>query len=291
MQLRQIGTSQTETMKVSAIGLGEMPLSQENPPDEADAHRVVHAALDAGVTLIDTADAYAPSAAEFGHGERLVAAALKSYDGDTGDVLVATKGGHTRTPDNGWGLDGSPEYLKRACETSLRNLGVESIGLYQYHRPDPDVPWAESIGALRDLLDAGKIRFAGVSNASIAQIEEANRILGGRLAGVQNQFSPEFRSSLDELRYCGDHGIAFLPWSPLGGISSAADLGSNHASFAEIARSRQVSPQQITLAWMLAQGPHVLPIPGSSRPDTIRASARAAGIDLTADEISRLDSA
>src|SRR3954462_1391409 len=199
MQLRQIGTSQTETMKVSAIGLGAMPLSQENPPDEADAHRVVHAALDAGVTLIDTADAYAPSAAAFGHGERLVAAALRSYGGDTNDVLVATKGGHTRTPDDGWALDGSPDYLKRACEQSLRNLGIEAIGLYQFHRPDPATPWADSIGALRDLLDEGKIRYAGVSNATVGQIDEANEILGERLAAVQNQFSPAYRSSLGEL--------------------------------------------------------------------------------------------
>src|SRR3954468_21240082 len=128
MRLRQIGTA-----TVSALGLGEMPLSMENPPDESSAHAVVHAALDAGITLIDTADAYAPSAAEFGHGERLVAAALRSSGGDTSQVLVATKGGHIRTPDDGWALDGSPGYLKRACEQSLRNLGVEAIGLYQFH--------------------------------------------------------------------------------------------------------------------------------------------------------------
>ena len=283
MQLRQI-----QDAKVSAIGLGEMPLSMADRPSESDAARVVHAALDAGVTLIDTADAYAPSSAEFGHGERLVAAALASYGGSTDDVLVATKGGHTRTSDDGWGLDGSPEYLKRACEQSLRNLGVEQIGLYQYHRPDPDVPWADSIRALRDLLDEGKIRFAGVSNATIAQIEEANGILGGRLAAVQNQFSPAYRWSLDELRYCGEHGIAFLPWSPLGGISSAAELGSQHAPFAEVASERGVSPQQVTLAWMLALGPHVLPIPGSSRPETIRASAEAADLSLSPEELRRL---
>jgi aryl-alcohol dehydrogenase-like predicted oxidoreductase len=284
MQMRRIGTA-----TVSAIGLGEMPLSQEKSPDEAAAHAVVHAALDAGVTLIDTADAYAPSAAEFGHGERLVATALRSYGGDTSEVLVATKGGHTRTPDDGWALDGSPEYLKRACEQSLRNLGVEAIGLYQFHRPDPATPWADSIGALRDLLDEGKIRFAGVSNATIAQIDEADEILGGRLAAVQNEFSPAYRSSRDELRHCAEHGIAFLPWSPLGGISSAADLGDEHGAFAEVASAHEVSPQQVTLAWMLALGPHVIPIPGSSRPKTIRSSAAAADLELTADEVARLD--
>jgi aryl-alcohol dehydrogenase-like predicted oxidoreductase len=248
---------------VSAIGLGEMPLSQgDRHLDEREAHAVVHAALDAGVTLIDTADAYAPNSAEFGHGERLVAAALRSYGGSTDDVLVATKGGHTRTPDDGWGLDGSPGYLESACEQSIRNLGVEAIGLYQYHRPDPQVPWAESIGALRKLLDEGKIRYAGVSNATIAQIGEANEILGGRLAAVQNQFSPAYRDSLGELRHCDGRGIAFLPWSPLGGMSAAAGLGDQHRAFAEVAAERGVSPQQVALAWMLALGDHVLPIPG-----------------------------
>lgn len=286
MQQRHIGDA-----TVSAIGLGEMPLSVQNRPDEADAHRVVHAALDAGITLIDTADAYAIGAEDFGHGERLVGAALRSYGGDTSSVLVATKGGHTRTADGGWELDGRPEYLKAACEKSLTALGVEQIGLYQYHRPDPSVPWAESIGALRDLLDEGKIRFAGVSNATVAQIDEANEVLGGRLAAVQNQFSPAYRSSLDELRHCGEQGIAFLPWSPLGGMSSASDLGSRHGAFGEVATARGVAPQQVALAWMLAQGRHVLPIPGSSRPATIEASAAAADLELTGDEVARLDAA
>jgi aryl-alcohol dehydrogenase-like predicted oxidoreductase len=283
MQLRQI-----RDVKVSAIGLGEMPLSMPGLSDERDAHRVVHAALDAGITLIDTADAYAPSSAEFGHGERLVAAALASYGGDTSQVLVATKGGHIRTADDGWAVDGSPEYLKRACEQSLVALGVEQIGLYQHHRPDPAVPYADSIGALRELADEGKVRFVGISNATIAQIEEADGILGGRLASVQNQFSPAYRWSLDELRYCGAHGIAFLPWSPLGGMSGASELGSQHAAFAEVAEAHDVTPQQVTLAWMLALDPHVLPIPGSSRPETIRASAEAADLALTPEELRRL---
>jgi aryl-alcohol dehydrogenase-like predicted oxidoreductase len=285
MRQRRIGHN-----TVSAIGLGEMPLSIENRPGEADAHRVVHAALDAGVNFIDTADAYALGAEDFGHGERLVAAALKSYRGDTTDVLVATKGGHTRPASGAWELDGSPAYLRRACERSLVALGVEQIGLYQHHRPDPSVPYADTVDALRDLLDEGKICYAGISNASLTQIDEAVAILGeGRLASVQNQCSPAYRSSLPELRHCGDLGIAFLPWSPLGGISNAAELGTEHAAFAEIAESRGVSPQQVTLAWLLAQGPHVIPIPGSSRPETVRASAAAVDLVLDPEEIARLD--
>ena len=153
MQQRMIGKT-----AVGAIGLGEMPLSVQNRPDEAAAHQVVHAALDAGVTLLDTADAYSLGADDFGHGERLLAAALRSCGGDTSDVLVATKGGHTRTADGSWELDGRPEYLRQACEKSLRALGVEAIGLYQYHRPDPEVPYAESLGALEELRQEGKIR-------------------------------------------------------------------------------------------------------------------------------------
>ncbi|MBY8847610.1 aldo/keto reductase, partial [Saccharothrix sp. MB29] len=170
-------------VEVSAIGLGGMPMSLSGRPERDRAIDTIRTALDKGVTLIDTADAYSADDTDFGHNEELIAEALKGVDG----VLVATKGGHTRTPDGGWGLDGRPEYLKAACEASLRRLGVDAIGLYQFHRPDPDVPIAESVGALADLLDEGKIRLAGVSNFDPAQIREANDVLGGRLASVQNQ--------------------------------------------------------------------------------------------------------
>lgn len=283
MQTRSLGP-----LEVSAIGLGEMPLSVTNRPDEQDAIAVVHAALDAGVTLIDTADAYCQGAADFGHGEELVAKALASYGGDTAGVVVATKGGHRRTDDGGWYVDGSAAYLREACEASLRRLGVEAIDLYQHHRPDPDVPYAESIGAVKDLHDSGKVRFVGISNASIEQIDEAHGILGEALVSVQNQFSPKFTSSADELRHCADLGLAFLPWSPLGGMSAAADLGATYAPFAEVADARGVSPQQVALAWELAQSPVVVPIPGSSRPATIQDSIAAADVDLTDEELARL---
>ncbi len=133
-------------------------------------------------------------------------------------MLVATKGGHRRPGDGSWTVHGDPAYVKEACEASLKRLGVDAIGLYQYHRPDPKVPWAESVGALADLLDEGKILMAGVSNATVAQIDEAQQVLGGRLVSVQNQFSPRFRSSEGELAHCEQLGIVFIPWSPLGGI-------------------------------------------------------------------------
>ena len=287
MRTRKIGQ-----VTVSAIGLGGMPMSIEGRPDEDRSIRTVHAALDAGVTLIDTADAYHLEPGETGHNERLIAKALASYRGDTSDVLVATKGGHLRPGDGSWTLDGSPAHLREAAEASLKALGVDAIGLYQFHRPDPAVPYEESIGALKELLDAGKIRMAGISNASIDQIDIARRVLGeGNLASVQNQFSPAFRSSEPELAYSARHGIAFLPWSPLGGIGSAGGLGARHAAFQEVADAHHVSPQQVALAWMLAKAPVVIPIPGASRPESITDSAQAVDLELSSAELDRLDTA
>lgn len=287
MQQRKLGDQE-----VGAVGLGAMPFSvASRHPDEARSVRTVHAALDAGVTLIDTADAYTLDPTDVGHNERVVAKALARYGGDTSRVIVATKGGHTRTPDGGWGLNGRPDYLVRACERSLQSLGVEAIGLYQHHRPDPKVPYEETIGALRDLLDAGKIRMAGISNANPRQIRLAYDVLGGRLASVQNEFSPRFRSSEPEIGVCQALGVAFLPWSPLGGTGEAREVGSKHHPFAEVAAERGVSPQVVTLAWMLAKADNVIPIPGSSRPETITDSVNASDLRLTPDELDRLDAA
>ncbi|WP_432943968.1 aldo/keto reductase [Kribbella sp. CA-253562] len=279
-------------VEVSAIGLGAMPMSIEGrPDDESRSVATIHAALDAGVTLIDTADAYHLTANDVGHNESLIAKALASYGGDTSNVLVATKGGHLRPGDGSWTLNGSPEYLKQAADASLKRLGVDAIGLYQFHRPDPKTPYEDSVGAIRDLLDAGKIRMAGISNANPAQIKQAGEILGGRLVSVQNQFSPAFRSSEPELELCDELGIAFLPWSPLGGISNASDLGHKHPAFHRIAGELGVSPQQVTLAWMLAKSEQVIPIPGSSRPETIRDSYAAVELELTAEQVAALDAA
>jgi aryl-alcohol dehydrogenase-like predicted oxidoreductase len=286
MQTRRIGD-----LSVSAIGLGGMPMSIEGRPDEPRSVATIHAALDAGITLIDTADSYHRDANEVGHNESLIARALASYGGDTSGVLVATKGGHLRPGDGSWTQNGDPSYLKQACEASLKRLGVEAIGLYQFHRPDPRVPFADSVGALRELLDEGKIVRAGLSNVNPEQIREAREILGDDLVSVQNQFSPAFRSSEPELELCAELGLAFLPWSPLGGISRAAGLGDRFAAYAQIAAAHEVSPQQVCLAWMLAKAPVVIPIPGSSRPETIRDSAAADTLELSPGELARLDAA
>jgi len=273
-------------LQVSAIGLGEMPMSLAGRPDEAQSVRTIHAALDAGVTLIDTADAYCIDESEVGHGERLVARALSAWPGDRDRVLVATKGGHTREGGE-WYLDGRPEHLRQACEASLRALGVEAIGLYQFHRPDPKVPFAESVGAMAELKAAGKVRLVGLSNVSVDQIKQARQLV--QVASVQNEFSPRFRRSEGELAFCAAEGIAFLPWSPLGGIGRGRDLGGRHRAFGEVAEAHGVSAQQVALAWQLAKAPAVIPIPGSSRPETITDSAAAASLRLSDDELARLD--
>lgn len=285
MRHRSIGDT-----AVSAIGLGAMPLSIEHRPDEARAIATVHAALDAGVTFIDTADSYHWHADEVGHNELLVARALARYGGDTSAVLIATKGGRGRPGDGSWTVTGTPAHLKRAAEASAKRLGVDAIGLYQLHKPDPAVPWEESVGALRDLLDAGTIRAAGISNVTVGQIREARQILGDGLVSVQNQYSPAVRDSEPELRLSTELGLAFLPWSPLGGISrSSLDGPSGPSSvgttFHRVAAARGVSPQQIALAWLLSRSPAMIPVPGASRPTSIADSARAVELTLSEEEL------
>ncbi|MGW8792113.1 aldo/keto reductase [Streptomyces althioticus] len=289
MKYRRLGD-----VTVSAIGLGAMPLSIERRPDEDQAVATVHAALDAGITLIDTADSYHWHAGERGHNEILVARALARYGGDTSHVLVATKGGRGRPGDGSWTVDATPAHLKRAAEASRKRLGVEAIGLYQLHKPDPGVPWADSVGALRELLDAGTVRAVGISNVNCGQIHEARAILGDALVSVQNQYSPAVRDAEPELRLAARLGLAFLPWSPLGGISrSSLDGASGPAStdtaFHRVACDHGVSPQRLALAWLLHRAPTVIPIPGASRPASILDSARATEIELGAEELRRLE--
>jgi aryl-alcohol dehydrogenase-like predicted oxidoreductase len=268
---------------VFPIGLGEMPMSLSSRPPEERSIRTIHAALDAGVNLIDTADAYARDHTDIGHGERLVARALR---GRRDSVIVATKGGHTRNGE-AWELDGTPEHLRAACEASLRALDTDRIDLYQYHRPDPDVPYEESIGAIKELQDEGKVRWVGISNANVEQIELARSIVD--VVSVQNQLSLEYRSPIGkgEVALCEQRGIAFLPWSPLGGIGRADTAGA-HDPVRAAADAHGVSPQQVALAWLLSLSPAVIPIPGASRPESIQDSVRAVDLALTGDELAAI---
>ncbi|MFF2148606.1 aldo/keto reductase [Kitasatospora sp. NPDC058190] len=279
---------------VSAVGLGAMPLSVEGRPDQDQAVRTIHAALEAGVTLIDTADSYHWHAGELGHNERLIARALAAHGSGTDEVLVATKGGRGRPGDGRWTVNGDPRHLHRAAEASAQRLGVAAIGLYQLHKPDPAVPFTDSVGALRDLADAGTIRMVGLSNVDCEQIRTAREILGPRLVSVQNRFSPAHPATRDTLDLCTELGLAFLPWSPLGGISPSAvdDPGTgapaSDTPFHTVARAHGVSPQRVCLAWHLAQSPAVVPIPGARRPASIRDSAAAGQLTLSAQELAQL---
>lgn len=279
VQQRRIGD-----LTVSAIGLGGMPMSVRSTNDEAAGIETIRTAVEHGVTLIDTADAYSQGEADFGHNERLIAKAL---DGLGADVLVATKGGHTRVG-GAWNLDGSPAYLHRAARASAERLGVEQIGLYQHHRPDPNVAYEDSIGALKDLLDDGLIARAGISNANPDQIRQAHQILGDGLVSVQNQYSPSFRSSEPEIDVCDELGLAFLPWSPLGGMRAAGSLGDEYEAFGAVAAKHGVSPQQVALAWELARSTNVIPIPGASRPGSVTDSTAAVHLQLDEEDLAAL---
>lgn len=287
MQTRMIGKQ-----SVGAIGLGLMTFDQTGTQPREQLADTVRAALDAGVTLFDTADAYGPGdelgAGAQGANEALVAGLLDDL-GVRDQVLLATKGGHVRVEKGAWELDSSRRHLERAVDESLARLGVDQIALWQHHRPDPKVDYAEVIDTLAAIHASGKVEMVGLSNADPDQIRLAHEVLGDALVSVQNQFSPAFRSSRPEIEVCDELGLAFLAWSPLGGLRSAKDVGDKHAAFAEIADARGVSPQQVTLAWELAQSPCVIPIPGAKRPSSITDSAAAVDLVLTEEELARLD--
>jgi len=292
VKTREIGNDQVGRVAVGAIGLGLMTFDQSGAQPREQLADTVRAAVDAGVTLFDTADAYGPGddlgAGAQGENERLVAGLLDEV-GVRDHVLLATKGGHVRTDGGEWATDSSPEHLREAVDASLRRLGVEQIALWQHHRPDPDLDYAEVISTLAQIHASGKVRMIGLSNADPDQIREAQQVLGSALVSVQNQFSPKFRSSRAEIDVCAELGLAFLPWSPLGGLADAKELAEKHPAFKEVADERGVSAQQVALAWELAQSPVVVPIPGAKRPQSITDSAAAADLELSSEELSRLD--
>ena len=292
MQTRRIGNDQLGRVEVGAIGLGLMTFDQTGTQPREQLLDTVRAALDAGVTLFDTADAYGPGdelgADAQGANESLVAGLLDEL-GVRDRVVLATKGGHVRTDGGEWGLDSSAEHLHDAVDASLKRLGVDQITLWQHHRPDPDVAYDDVIGTLKEIHESGKVRMLGLSNADPDQIRAAHRVLGSALVSVQNQFSPAYRSSRPEIDVCEELGLAFLPWSPLGGLGDAKSLAEKHPAFQAVADERGVSAQQVALAWELAQSPVVIPIPGAKRPQSITDSAAAADLQLSDEELKRLD--
>jgi len=284
MKNRTLGSS---GYVVGAVGLGCMYLSIRERPNERDAIKTIHAALDAGVTLLDTADVYCIDHRDIGHSERLIARALREKK--TASVIVATKGGLER-PNGAWTRNGRASHLRHACEASLAALGVGCIDVYQLHAPDPAVPLAESVGELARLRTEGKIAHVGLSNVTVREIEAARTIVP--IVSVQNRWSPGHRGPESDgvLSYCTEHGIAFLPYSPFGGSSGARVLPRAGRLAVEASR-RAISPHRLVLAWMLAKSPVVIPIPGARRVETIVDSAKAADVELSAGDVAAVEAA
>lgn len=273
---------------VSAIGFGAMHLSLSGRPDEEEAINVLHRVLSMGVTFIDTADSYCIDESDKHHNEKLVARALDSYEGDTNLITVATKGGMMR--DEGrWDRNGTPEHIRQTIWESYRALGGDApIQIWQHHAPDPDVPVQKSIQPAVEAVDDGIIRFVGVSNYSVEQIEKVRDLVD--VVTVQNQYSPWHRKPEEDgvLEYCEEEGITFLPYSPLGGRSRAKDLD-EYDEIVEMAEEKGISPQRLVLAWLMARSPQILPIPGASQVATAKDSLQAVDVELTEDEVQRLD--
>jgi aryl-alcohol dehydrogenase-like predicted oxidoreductase len=275
--------------KVSAVGYGGMHLSIQDRPSEEQGIRVIHAALDAGVTLIDTADVYCLDDDDIGHNERLIARALRTGGTRREQVIVATKGG-MRRPGGRWEMDGRPQHLRSACDRSLQALGVEQIDLYQLHTPDPKVPLAESVGALADLQREGKIRWIGLSNVSVAEIRQAEA--QARVTSVQNRLNPFFREALRDgiVEYCTRQGIGFLAYSPIGGGRLNRKLP-GHPALQPIATRLGVTPHALVLAWVLARSPAVIVIPSARTVEHALDSITAADLQLSEADLSSITAA
>ena len=288
---------------VSAVGLGCMPLSGMPASkagmieDRSGAIEVIHAALNAGVTLIDTADIYAPSWKTFGHNEVLIGEALASWSGSTeakSKVVVATKGGITRGPDETWGRGTSKDYLLRAAEASALRLKVDKIQLWHHHRLDSTVEFETQFENLLVLLERGLVEHIGVSNYSAEQLRRAIKIGGtpaqGGVISIQNQFSARYRCEAEVIDLCEEFGIAFLPWAPLGGVlrsSALEEVGAG--AFSEIGKTRDVSAYAVAIAWLLHRSPTLIPIPGATQVKSILDSLTGIALSLTSEELAQIE--
>jgi aryl-alcohol dehydrogenase-like predicted oxidoreductase len=269
---------------ISRIGFGGMPLSIQGRPDEHQAKRTINAAIDAGITFLDTADVYCIDDSDLGHNERLFASTVRER-ADREQIRIATKAG-MRRPNGAWTRDGSPRHIREACEASLRALGVEQIFLYQFHVPDPRVPFEESVEAFAQLQRDGKCRYVGLSNVSLEQLDVARGIVA--IESVQNRLNPYFRESIEVARGCAERNVTFLAYSPVGGGRLAKKLPQFEV-VQRIAKVHDASVHAVTLAWVRAQGSTVVPIPGASKPEHAIDSAKSVEIDLTRDELAAID--
>jgi aryl-alcohol dehydrogenase-like predicted oxidoreductase len=261
-------------LEVRRLGFGAMRITGDGiwgPPDDPEeAKRLLRRVVDVGVNLIDTADSYGPEVSE-----NLIAEALHPYpDG----LVIATKGGMRRTGPGEWPLDARPERLKQCCADSLRRLRLERIDLYQLHAPDPKVPFEDSVGALKELQDEGKIRHVGMSNVSLEQLEQARGLVD--VVTVQNRYNLTDRSSEHVLDACDEAGIGFIPWFPLA-VGSLAEAG---GVLEEVAHAHDATPAQVALAWLLARSPVMLPIPGTGSIEHLEENVEAVELTLTHEE-------
>ena len=291
-------TRKIADLDVSLVGLGCMPLSNIKMIDHREqAIATVHHAIDMGITLLDTANVYSPTWDTFGHNETLVAEAMRTYSGsaDISKVVIATKGGIIKPADNVVERDGTREGLLKACEASLKRLNTSSIELYQFHRHDPSVTYTEQMLSLKALKDAGMVKRIGLSNAQGPELAVALEILGGPNDGgvvsIQNEYSPRYRGEQDVLDKCTELGIAFLPWSPLGGAAQAGEVGSRYSDFAAVAAEVGATAQEVVLAWLLALTPVMIPIPGATKKATVDSIIRSAALKLTSAQVERLTAA
>jgi len=300
-------TRKIGSFEVTAVGLGCMPLSMASDrnkwvlDDPGHAIGVIHAALDAGVQLLDTADIYAPAWNAMGHNERLVGEAFRSWNGSAekkAKVVIATKGGITRAKGEDWwgvpGRNASKHYLYRAVEASAAKMGLSTIPLWQHHRLDTSITFEEQFENVLSLKEHGYVQHIGLSNVNAEQLRKAIEIGGtpseGGIVSVQNEFSPRYRLWADVIDICTEYGIAYLPWSPLGGGSNFQKIATGEfGAFDRIAEEKGVSAYALTIAWHLNQFPTSIPIPGASRAESILDSLSGAAITLSSEEIAELN--
>lgn len=281
MQTTTLGTT-SEIIPV--IGFGGMPLSIQGRPSEEQGRKVIHAAIDAGMTLIDTADVYCLDDNDIGHNERLIASTVRERP-DRDSIRIATKAG-LRRPRGSWTNDGSPDHIREACEQSLRALQTEQIWLYQFHAPDPKVPFEQSIEAFAELHRAGKFRWFGLSNVSVKQIEQASRILP--VQSVQNRLNPYFREAFPVAKECARRDITFLAYSPVGGGRLAKKLPQFDVLI-ELARKYDRSVHAIVIAWVRGKGETVVPIPAARSVEHVVDSAAATELTLSPEDVRAID--
>lgn len=298
METRKLGPWQ-----VTAVGLGCMQLSRvrTSPPevlnDRPHAVSVIHGALDAGITLLDTADIYAPSWNTFGHNEKLVGEAIQSWSGtpeQKAKIVVATKIGITRGPGESWGRASTKDYFLRAAEASALRLGVEKIQLLHHHRMNPEMTFEAQFENLLVLKERGIVDQIGLSNVNLEQLKRAIKIGGCAKAGgvisVQNEFSPRYRLWSEVIDFCAQNEIAYLPWSPYGGLGRTGGIASgNFGVFNQVGQRKKVSPYAVAISWLLHRSSTMIPIPGASRSEQIVDSLVGTTIELTNQEFAEIE--